>query len=352
LDFGCACPDCTYGALCQLTIEQYTLSFDTLFGKELLPGLALSYQSPLVKICVSIVICLVFFGLFLNSLAFITFIQPDARNVGVGIYLLILSIVDQLGLFLLGAKLLFILHTQMSDSSMLNHRLLRNSFATLDYLLILLSCLSDWLHACVSVERAVSAAKRVNFSKPSSRRLVKYVCLGLGIFITVSFLHEPFSRSIIEDPRSLTVWCVKGFRFAWLRKYGSIINIIHLFAPFVCNVLSTSFLLMTLTRNKAIVKKKKMAKTFFSQLHQHKNLIISPIVSIFLVMPRLILSLVNACTKNAWMNILFLSGYFISFLPLLSTFIIFVLPAEVYNKVLRETWTKISKWYQRQRKPF
>jgi hypothetical protein len=346
-DFGCACPDCTYGALCQLTIEQYTLSFDTLFGSELRPGLPLSYQSSLVKICVSIVTSLVFLGLLLNTLTFVTFIQPGARDVGVGIYLLILSIVNQLGLFVLGVKFLLIIRTQMSGSFTPNHRLLQGYCATLDYFLILLPCLSDWLNACVSIERAVNVAKRANFSKTASRRLVKYVCLGLGVFVSISILHEPFSRHIIEDPRSHTIWCVKGFRFAWLRKYGSVINIIHLFAPFACNLFSASFLLITLTRNKAAVKQTAITNTFVRQFRQHKHLIISPIVLILLNMPRLILSLTNACTKKAWINILFISGYFISFLPLLSTFIVFVLPAEVYMKVLRETWTKICKWYHR-----
>ncbi|CAF3894780.1 unnamed protein product [Rotaria magnacalcarata] len=316
-DFTCACPACTYGALCQLTIEKYTLSFDVLFGREIRPGFPFSKQSPLVRTCVGIVVCLILIGLILNALCFSTFVQPSASDAGVGIYLLILSLVNQFGLCVLGVKLFFVLHTQLSSPSSINHHVLLHACAILEYLLTILFCLSDWLTVCISIERVINVIKGVNFSKSMSRRLVKYSCSCLFVFTAASFIHQPLNRHIITDPRSLTVWCVKSVHTPWQQKYESVIYLIHLIGPFSCNAFSAVFLVVTLTRNKAKVYKKNTMKMLQQQLAQHKHLVVSPIILILLALPRLILSLVSACTKKPWLNILFIGGYLISFLPLL-----------------------------------
>ncbi|UJR19288.1 hypothetical protein I4U23_022417 [Adineta vaga] len=325
-DFTCACPKCTYGALCQLSIEKYTLSFDVLFGRQIRPG-------P----------CMIFIGLIFNSLSFIIFIQPRARTVGVGFYLLILTILNQSGLFLFGAKFLLVLLTHLSNSSSMSHQALFRSCATIEYLLSIVFSLSDWLGVCVSFERVINVVKGSSFSKAMSRRLVKYVCSGLFVFIAASFIHQPLNVNLITDPRSSTVWCVKSIHSSWLQKYESIVYLIHLIAPFTCNFLAAVFLLVLLTRLKARVKSQVIIKTFRQQLYDHKRLIISPIILVLLGLPRLILSLINACTNQYWLNVLFISAYLISYLPSIGTFVIFILPANSYKNSLRATWRKLCK---------
>ena len=347
MDFACACPNCIHGDLCQLQIEQYALSFDTLFGREIRPGLPLSEQSSLVKACFSVVICFAAIGLVLNTLSFTTFLQPGARDVGVGIYLLVLSPIAQCGLFVLGIKFLLILKTQLGSSSLQNHRFLLFSCASSEYCLAILLCFSDWLTACVSFERLFNVTQGISFNKSKSCRFAMYICPSLLILIAASLIHEPLNRRIIEDPRSLTIWCVKSVHTIWLRQYQSGINVIHLLTPFIFKIVSVFLILITITRHKSKAKKVTMVGMFQQQLRKHKDLIIGPVVLILLALPRLILSFTNACENESWLNILFIFGYLLSFVPLLSVFWIFVFPSEVYSDLLQKTFRTAHQRRQR-----
>ena len=67
-------------------------------------------------------------------------------------------------------------------------------------------------------------------------------------------------------------------------------------------------------------------------MEQHRNLLIGPCVLIILAIPRLVISLISGCLKSdrdSWLSLL---GYFISLIPPLLTFILFVLPSTTYRK--------------------
>ncbi|UJR12561.1 hypothetical protein I4U23_016737 [Adineta vaga] len=77
------------------------------------------------------------------------------------------------------------------------------------------------------------------------------------------------------------------------------------------------------------------------QFREHKNLLIAPIVLVLLTLPRLIFSFMSDCmnsTRNIWLP---LSGYFISFIPPLLTFVIFVLPSRLYMKEFKKSLKQI-----------
>jgi hypothetical protein len=91
------------------------------------------------------------------------------------------------------------------------------------------------------------------------------------------------------------------------------------------------------TRQQARIQKKQKYKEILKkQIREHKNLLIGPSVLIILGIPRLVISLTSGCMKSSTDSWLFLLGYYISLIPPLLTFILFVLPSSTYKKAFRE----------------
>jgi hypothetical protein len=66
-------------------------------------------------------------------------------------------------------------------------------------------------------------------------------------------------------------------------------------------------------------------------------LIIWSLILLILNIPRLIISFLSGCMKsprNPWLHLI---GYFISFIPSVLTFIVFVLPSETYKEQLQKS---------------
>jgi uncharacterized membrane protein len=83
------------------------------------------------------------------------------------------------------------------------------------------------------------------------------------------------------------------------------------------------------------------------QVRQHKNLLTAPMVLIILGLPRVILTFASKCmrsTGDAW---LFLMGYFISFIPCMLTFVMFIVPSNFYKKQFRSTIRQYRSSIQR-----
>jgi hypothetical protein len=115
------------------------------------------------------------------------------------------------------------------------------------------------------------------------------------------------------------------------------INIIHFIVPFIINVISALTIIIMSTRQQvAIKKKKKYQEILKEQIHERKNLLIGPCVLIILGIPRLIISFTSGCMKSTSDSWLFLLGYFISLIPPLLTFILFVLPSKTYKQAFRK----------------
>jgi hypothetical protein len=77
------------------------------------------------------------------------------------------------------------------------------------------------------------------------------------------------------------------------------------------------------------------------QLQHHKHLLISPLILVVLALPRLIISFLSGCMKSARDSWLYLIGYFISFVPSMMTFVVFVLPSEMYRKEFSKSMKRL-----------
>jgi hypothetical protein len=218
-----------------------------------------------------------------------------------------------------------------------------------------------WLNGCVAVERAVSVFKGVLFNQKKSKRMVHLVIIILPIFVMGTIIHEPFHRDLFEyktEEYKLTeyeistnlsmqngskeyeienhILCVTRYSGP-MQVYNTFILFFHLVVPFVANLFSASYIIFGSARRRSKAQTKQTYREhLLEQLTEHKQLIISSIILLILALPRLILSLVSGCvnaSENPW---LYLCSYFISFLPSMLNFVVFVPPSELYKKKFKE----------------
>jgi len=140
------------------------------------------------------------------------------------------------------------------------------------------------------------------------------------------------------------VLCVINYSRS-VQDYNSAILFFHLIAPFVANLFSALYIIFGTARQRSVTRPKQTYREHvLEQFNEHKQLVISPIILLILALPRLIISLLSGCvdaSKNPW---LYLCGYFISFIPSMLIFVVFVFPSELYMKTFKES---LRRWRRR-----
>ena len=167
------------------------------------------------------------------------------------------------------------------------------------------------------------------------------------------FKHTTQRYELIENTRNISnastredsfklideqhVLCVIRYSTSW-QIYNTITLYFHLLVPFVVNLFSALFIIFGTARQRSTTRRNHTLKQhIFKQINEHKQLLISPFILLILAMPRLILSLVSGCvdpTDNPW---LYLCAYFISYIPPMLIFVVFVLPSKLYTKTFKDT---------------
>jgi hypothetical protein len=339
VQFSCLCQECHYyGSLCQFSIGHQGLSLDTLIGLEMRTGKSFVEQSVSIKLSMTAVLCMVIIGFVGNTLSTITFSRKKPLQTGCGWYLLLMSVSNQAVLIVFGLRFVYFLVTQTTVWNNRAQSLLLCQ--CLEVGLIFLRNLSNWLSACVSTERTLTVARGAAFDKMASVRSAKRLCIILSLGLMAMIIHEPMTRQLIEDPRlGQYTWCVTKFNSTTIKTVATIFSIFHLLGPFLINLIATGALIFIISRQRFTVRKDTTRKAFLVVLHEqiahYKQLIISPVVLLLLALPHLIISLGSLCISTSWRNYVFLAAYFVSYAPLVSTILIFVLPAPIYRKELK-----------------
>ena len=137
---------------------------------------------------------------------------------------------------------------------------------------------------------------------------------------------------MIEDEDEQRRWCIVRYPSS-IERFNSINSMVHFVTPFAINALTAIIIIVVKTQS---IFKLKKEETYFKhlrkQFHQFRHLLISPIILVLLSIPRLILAFLPGCMKSNEDLWIYLTGYFISFLPPLLTFPIFVLPSDFYKQ--------------------
>jgi hypothetical protein len=342
----CICPSCFYGARCQFSSNGFGLSLDAILGSYIQSHANIQYQPVIVQISVTLSVLMTVMGLINGIFSIITFMNKEPRKTGCGLYLVGSSITTLFITVLFCIKFWILLAAQMKY--MTNRSFLHFQCKSIDFILRIGLNMDQWLNACVAVERAMIVIKGVGFDKTKSKKIAKFIIPTLFLLTSGTNIHEIINRNIIDDESNdeKRIWCIVTYSTN-VQKYNLGVNIFHFCTPFVINLLSTIIIIIKTARLRTNLKNQEnYRKIFLEQLRQHKHLLITSFLLIILAIPRLIISFVSGCMESADDAWLFLIGYFISFIPPISTFFIFIVPSKVYTEEFYNTIRRYQRTLQ------
>jgi hypothetical protein len=322
-----------------------------LIGIEMKTGeTSFNQQSTIIHLTLMFLLIILLISLIFNTLSIFVFSNKELRQVGCDLYLLYLTIVSQIGLILLFLRFIYMIIIQMYVVD--NLLFIQISCISLEYSLRLIPSLFDWLTVCISIERAYTVFKDVQFTKLIALKTLKYsrwIILIVFLLNILTTLHRPFYLVLVDeltlnDEPAGHPCCVLDLASTSWNIYEKIINICHLIIPFILNLLSMIGFISHKTKFelKSGIRKNKDTRIFIikEQLLKYKPLTISPIVILILEIPRFVLTFILACIDHPWQRYVYLTGYFISFLPLTGVLFIYILPSPKYKNELQKVVKK------------
>jgi hypothetical protein len=203
-------------------------------------------------------------------------------------------------------------------------------------LLKVLLYIDNWLNGCVAAERAFAVFKGIYFNKKKSKYIAKWIIMIIILINIILLIPQLSYLHLFNDQNEGRTWCVVLYSSS-LHIYNSFLIFFHFFTPFFINFFSAIFIIIVTARQRAAIQTEQLyIKQFKNKLKQHKHLLISPIILIILSLPRLIISFTLDCKKSSEHFWLYLIGYFVSFMPSVFVFVVFVLPSPVFKKGFKQ----------------
>ncbi|CAF1537569.1 unnamed protein product [Adineta ricciae] len=351
--------DCVVGDQCNFYVKSIGLTLDDILHDELRSNKPLSDQSTSIKFSVTLTIIMFIVGLISSILSFLTFKNKTTQQVGCGLYLLASSITSLLTISMFTIKFWFLLITRI-NVPMISLTVFQGGCKFIEPILKLLLYLDNWFNACVAIERGFHIFKGINANKMKSKHIARWMILILPFCILSTLIHEPIFLKPFEYPSELNrnesnyislngrmsdrpIQCIAEYPRS-VQYYNTFILFFHLVVPFIANLCSALFIIFGAARQRSKIKKShKYIDHVRTQLKEHKQLIVSPIALLVLSSPRLIIALLPGCVKISEKLWLYLLAYFISFIPSILIFMIFVFPSELYMKAFKQS-LNISWW--------
>jgi hypothetical protein len=294
------------------------LTIDDILRDEIELNTTLLKHSSLVKVSAALTMTLFVVGLINSALVFITFHNSKARQVGAGVYLLASSITSFVTVCLFTLKFWFFVLTHTNAAT--SRSILHVGCILMEPALKLGLYVDAWLKACMAIERAIAVSRGVKFDKERSQIVARWIILVLPFVILGSIIHEPMHRQLFDDWEMQSVRCVTCFPNV-VQCYNMVILFFHFLAPFSAHLFSALFIIFVTVR----------------QLREQKELLIGPLVLVALSLLRVMFSVLCGYVDPSLQRWLYLTVYFISFIPCVLGFVIFVLPSELYKKHFRES---------------
>ena len=355
-DFLCVCPACYSGRYCQFSSTSFTFNLDQLFYTDL--------NSPGRKATMSLLIAFPLLGFFFalpnNLFSFVTLRRRACLRNGAGHYLLCLSVMNQITLGLLTSGLI---HLSLRASMSQSNPLIQNLFCKLfNYLLTCCIRLTDWMASFVALERVYTTRflnKRWLKQPWVARRL-------LALIFTIVFFSSAdelaFLQSFSDVGEERGEMCVVTFPMAnrslWIFIHQFVFGT-HLLIPVLINIYCTYTITSIVVKSKMKLRRRNSANAdeirdrrdvLRDVLNENKELIARPAVtlvpSIFslFTLPLFIIGFSLQCQnleKNP-LRYLLIVFYFITFIPQMITFILYIYPSSFYWKEWQAT--TIYKW--------
>lgn len=333
----CFCDECFYGSRCQLSTKGIGLSLDLMLGYHILPKIKFSQQPFIIHLTTSVAIFIASIGFVSNILTVLTLHGNKMLGTGCCVYIVISSWISLLIMSFFLFKTLFLI---LSHMGFIGHRsYLLIHCISVDFILRMFLHMTDWLNSSVAIERTITVLLGSKFDKKKSKYISSRVCLGILLFSLITSIHDPIYRYLIDDEDEQRIWCVTKYP-SHIQIINSTLYVFHLLMPFIINSVSVILIILITTRRRFNLQKKQSITVHLHQQFQHHgHLLVSSIVLVLLALPRLIISFYTDClkpTRNPW---LFVFAYFISFIPVVTPFFIYILPSTEFRKHFFQTFT-------------
>ncbi|UJR07875.1 hypothetical protein I4U23_012157 [Adineta vaga] len=379
--FLCLCPPCYSGARCQFNSNSFAFTLDQLFFVDLTS----TKSKILMYLLIIFSIIMFLIALPNNIFSFMTFRRQKCLSSGIGQYLFCMSVVNQINICVLVARLihLTVIITGINGNQTIDNILCK----VLNYSLTCSTRMVYWLVSFVAVDRVYTVVflRGQWLKKPYiARRLLVLTFTLLAIsgayeltFMKVIQMNNMNSRSsmcVIELPLT--------YQNMWIRIH-QIVSILNFILPLVINICCTITIIYIIIQTKMNIRtsdnflnadtgeqqqnqsvennyrknafqisediKTKETRYRFNVLrdvlNDHKEMIARPAVTLvpsmfsLFSMPIFIASFSLGCQnlENNPIRYLLIVLYFISFIPQMITFFLYVYPSSLYFNEWRLT---------------
>lgn len=323
-DFECICPFCVTGHLCQFSLKRFSMSFEWLIEKTQWGKLHLI--PPVILLII---------GFLFNCLTIVTLSKKKARTTGVGFILLLNAIISQFLLIVSMTRVTYLQLLRQASSITITDTVLCKS---LPYIMSLLTYFSAWLLALVSVERAslIQLSKIGDFFRNS--RTAIFVSIGIGLCLSGSLYKQIEHYKLISHPNS-NIWCVQEIPSNEQILFH-ILSIAYQFLPFLLNILSAFIIILTTSRSSAASHHLSPWNTLLAQTRKRTNILLGPSICFLSQLPALIMLFLNPCTydDNQWFSHVALMTYYLTFIPHVSLFFLYILPSPLYKQLFLDSF--------------
>ncbi len=251
-DFVCICPKCYYGPRCQYSSAHFSSTLEQLFTHGLLSTTAslkqLAFYCTVIPACVFFII-----GAFNNLFTFVTFYRSKLLRTGVGNYLLIGSVVNQLTLFFLAVRLIHIVLSTIGPMATVNITINQILCKTVAFALTSSGQLSYWLMSTVAIERLYVTwyVKGTWLKKPYVARWIMFTLTIIILLINAPQLA--FYNSVVDTKTAAkSAICVLIYSHPFWMHLNQVNNYVNALLPLLINIICTSGIMFLIARQKLL----------------------------------------------------------------------------------------------------
>ena len=342
-DFLCICPPCHSGRRCQFTLKSFALTLDQLLYPDLLSNT--KRQTIIVLLGFTVVSFLV--GMANNLFSFVTLRQQQCLRNGVGHYLLTLSLVNQLTLAFLCARIIHIIVILSSSSP---HTLINDVCCKIfSFGLTCLLRISFWIASLVAVERVYTTLFLTEqwLKQPHIARRFIAGIVGL-VFLSAAY-ELVFIRSFSGNDDGTGTTCVSSYPLNHQKLWVGIhqtVSIFNMLVPLLINIGCTSTIIGTVIRTKMNLHRQKTKRNVLRNvLNENKEMIARPAITLvpssfsLFSLPLFILGFSLGCRNidTHPLRYVALTFYFLTFIPSMITFVLYIYPSSFYRKEWENT---------------
>ena len=266
-DFICFCPSCYSGRYCQFNSQSFTFILDQLFFTDLTsPGKQWRLSSIIVASLFSFLLAIPN-----NLFSFVTLRRKSCLQIGLGHYLLSISLLNQITLGFLTTRLI---HFSLIITNPRSYSIIDDILCKfLNYFVICFTRTSYWFSSFVALERVYTVIFLNGqwFKQPhTARRLMALSSILIFFSAAYELIFVRLFVSSESDDR-LTM-CVLDFssrrRTTWITIHQTV-SILHSILPLFINIGSTITIISIVVKKKMNISMANKCKLFSSIYFSH-----------------------------------------------------------------------------------